>query len=87
MHYWNKFRKKPFFIFGTLTLIKPCLFAARDVEGSRVILLTDILNSSIDVERLFSSLEDRSSEDVDLVVLQRNDPHSSFSALSRGKDR
>ena len=54
-------------------------------------LLTDFFNSSSrDIEKLYSSLEDRDLADVDLVLLQRDGPssfHGSFNALSRGKDR
>ena len=93
----NKSRKKnrrKFLSFCTLILFKSRLFAAHyssDVlEGSRVIIVTDILNSSIDVEKLYSSLEDRSIADVDFLILQRDGRKSSqgsYDVLSRGKHR
>lgn len=64
------------FLFLVVILINCLLFAARyssDALGrSRIIVITDFLNSS-DGDRLVSSLENK---DVELVFLQRDSPSS-----------
>ena len=65
-----------FFLFLVVILINFLLFAARyssdALEQSRIIVITDFLNSS-NLDRLISSLENK---DVELVFLQRYSPSS-----------
>lgn len=84
----------------TISLIKtPFILAARDsadVWGeSRILLVTDLRNSTIDAQKLRTSLADRGLADIfdQLVILQRGRDgrfsysHGSFRALSRVPNR
>ena len=96
---WNKFSVKimKIYCFLTVNLIKfPLIFTARDSAdiwgGSRVFLVTDLPNSTIDVEKLYTSFADRGLGDR-LVIVQRGqdgrfiNSHGSFKTLSRAQER
>ena len=84
-----------YYIASSLTL------AARDSAniwgGSRVLLVTDLPNATVNVDKLYTSLADRGLADVTvfnrLVIVQRGHDghfiksHGSFRAFSRAKDR
>ena len=82
-----------YYIASSLTL------AARDSAniwgGSRVLLVTDLPNATVNVDKLYTSLADRGLADVfnRLVIVQRGHDghfiksHGSFRAFSRAKDR
>ena len=82
-----------YYIASSLTL------AARDSAniwgGSRVLLITDLPNATVSVDKLYTSLADRGLADVfnRLVIVQRGHDghfiksHGSFRAFSRAKDR
>ena len=75
------------------------ILSARDSaniwDGSRVLLVTDLPNATVNVDKLYTSLASRGLADVfnRLVVVQRGQDghfikfHGSFRALSRAQDR